>query len=1308
MKSARPRTALILLNFAFLFLSGMGIAGEPVEGGADADAVEQALAMPNKRERLGRIDELLGRFAEAGDPGTEARVLRLLNARAALKNGRDKMDALDGILARYAGGDVVSQSDAVRSEIAQAMLEKARAVRDKEEKVALLDRIIANESGSESESLQYQVFSARNELAKLESSDAEKRKAYDAIIADLQEIGKSGILRIQLATAMNGRASATSSQNRAERYDRVIRRFENSKNTGVQAQVIWAKRQRAGFSEADARVGILGAIIRQYKDVADDSTQKTLASVVNDLIKVLEGRPEAQRELRRLVEDLAGTVAADKAAGVLMAMARMETDTRKRVELYEEVVAGYGDPANEAFRNALQAAEKILEASDDKDAVLAMCDGLVAKSVADGGDGIGHALGNLVLACVEASDDAIANLRRIEHLLEYAKPGVDVPYLVDRALKRKAEILDDWTVVPAFYDECIAAETNDRRVCRLLYLKISVLNDDDQSSLAAADELIGRYLETRDPEIGDYVLRAIKRKGRSVGRDEEFLRRLDTVIANFSAAEGASGMLVLASALLEKAEAPIDEDVKIGLYDRIAGLRPRFDADRLDSLRERAVKAKSQLLENPEILVAYYRDMAETKSRPADKAKYLRLQAEAEPSASGKLELFQQVVDTYGNSKNRNVAKEVTTAILGKAKLAKRRTEAETLYREALRRMRDAKSDRDDYAIHNAYEALIGLTSERGKRLEIYDEEIAFYRSQQGRKNDYLICSAIMSKAELVGTREEKIALLDEVIAICESGSADSLDYTHNNALMEKAEATTDMSEKIALLDRVLERTQPKRKEYLHGSQYVRALSRKARELKDESILERELDSLARLEPAEWIVTLGGEIAGEFKSPQTKIRAYDRIIASVQNSENPGLQRQSNRLRAQRAMEAGEDPSRFFERDNLLSDAGENKVRMRALLADMEKENELYKALLGAMEAAPNSGEKIRLIDAYLSDGERPDHQAYDLLFRKAELIADKAEKIRFYESIIERAETGSGRRYLSNPDWFRMQQAYREIAGLLDGDAERLRLYDGVIEKYSDSVFRDVDGFLLDARLARVEYLPERTAKIGELKSIIAASAASDDLGRAMAVQSALRQLAILVEQEPGAGTMELLEFFTSAEDKLKSIRTLLDRADGLENASEKKALLDDIVARYGTDPDPEVARVAADVRLQAIALVDDPDARIRILDEMLSKMGPETDRLDVVRVLREKIAALSEPEKKIRMYDEIIHLLAEPERTAYRRELYRAIADKAGLLDDPAARADLYAKALSGLSVENDAFSRLLYRELLEKMEAEPAAVR
>lgn len=497
----------------------------------------------------------------------------------------------------------------------------------------------------------------------------------------------------------------------------------------------------------------------------------------------------------------------------------------------------------------------------------------------------------------------------------------------------------------------------------------------------------------------------------------------------------------------------------------------------------------------------------------------------------------------------------------------------------------------------------------------------------------------------------------------------------------------------------------------LDQSNYALALAGKAEALGDESILSAEIDALLVRPAMRNDIDFAGKIAEQYKANHDKIQAFDKILDFHKEETSPNLTRALNRLRNHWLRELGGETLSHLRRarsaQSTSKEGEEFSEFWKKYRTKQAEQEQLMLTLDASIDSAADSVEKVRLIDVFLTEHSQDISplEIYELLFRKADLLNDKAEKTRVYEEIIDKSLQVQMGSFPSSPNWSMIQKAYQGMAAQLDGNEEKRRLFDSAIERHSDSVYKDVTELVIPLRLERIKLLKPGPERIKELKAIALLALKSDGFRNAGWMQTALKQT--LSESAPADDTIgeEIFAFLEPFGGKMDWIASELDRIDALPDQMERAAAYGSIAKRYLTNPDPRVSWLARRLQIQTNPILGDLNSRLTFIDKQAKA---SVDRIEKAQTLLLKVDILSDSAAKSAVYDEVLALLTNPQSPGERRERHKALLGKAELIDDPAARADAYAAILLELSRESDAFSRLLEKTVGEKLDALEVKVR
>lgn len=860
--------ALFLVAAITVCLPASAASGEPSpqagDSGAIAAEVDAALKIEKRKPREERINALLDRYRNA--PGAEAdlAVLRLLNAKAKEYGGWMRNHLLEELLLRHWGRDLADMDAETAYEVAAAILGKAEAVKITEEMKPLLESVRRTGERHADPRRRAQAYKARGLLAGLEPNPDDMRRLWRELREDIEAEEDQAYFRGHLATTLLGIADAAEEDAKPELYDAVIERFGKDGTVFMEELVMRAEWAKARLAAPEARFEKLHALVETYKNTKNGFIHRNVVTIIKSMIELAKSVSDPVDKLDRLAATLKETGVAEQASSVLKAGARLADSPEGRVERFRALFGRFR--RNTAYTARYDVADSLVEMmkhSPDKSAAFAAAEDWVTQLFSEEGNTSFHPLVRVVDAYARENGDREGKLRFFDAILAREQPHTRDDVLMTAVMRLKSELLDDPELMTAYMSQKMDTARNDKERSRLMADAFSQAEEPEER-LTLARALVRRYADSDNPDIGGFVLRALRDIPR-YSPDEDLLPWYEKMDAAFSPAADVAGKKVLAQALLRKAELLSAREEKIAVYDRILALEHPFDRDRFQYLKESAVREKGVLLDDPGLLLSYYRNEAAASRSLERRVRYILREAGCEPSREKKARLYAEAEGMLeGSGKWEHVTLAIQ-ALMARAEITEERREAEELLYRALSRLRSCRDLKkvDYYLGRDIYAALIELAPEREEKRRLYDEEIKFFEGLEDFSAPSLTADILLKKFEVMDDGTEKRALLDEAERLL--GMEIVFGGLLHEVHLKRAGLADDPAQKLALYDRVLDTA------FADDDAYLKALRGKADVLGDESIL------LAR-------------IAEIMKHPRTgsNLLVAIRAADAIQDSEKKG------------------------------------------------------------------------------------------------------------------------------------------------------------------------------------------------------------------------------------------------------------------------------------------------------------------------------------------------------------------------------------------------------------------------------------
>lgn len=638
-------------------------------------------ATDEEKSRL--FGEIIQRFGDSPDGSTDFYLTLSMSSQIRLlKDKNEKIALYDALIAKSR----TSSDNFTRRRLADAILDRAKLVGGAEELTRASDEVIDLFTNGANGVEWSDYASAVDMKVKASGDDSIRDTLYDAVITgDFDEFAVS---RARLAKA----EKATSEEKQRQLYDELIARHQDSDNSQVSDTVLKAMVAKEKLlRNKDEKIAALQAIVEKY----DKYHKRTFVSghlvddAVRDLAHLTGDKNIAIRNYDKVIDSSSNEVE------VVGAMAKKSEylDGAAKIAVYDEIITGYHDSTDRSVqrhvvRAILGKASLITDIKERirlYETVMTGFPGYDERVTADGADIAFWSLYNLL-------DTRDERLRLIDRYLTKYRNDI-TPFTLSRILKEKADSTADPATAAGIYDELID-------MCRAALAKGSNVRGSGfispmMTRTALADALSAKAKFVEDPA--------------------EKLKLYDEILSMAAEEDSFTSPYEIEKVLAAKIALTGDAGVRGAFYDE------RIKAATTDVERARWLKYKADALDDKKQSRDIRTDLAR-KFADSDDARAQRMAANAlienaknAPSAEEALRLYDSVLETFGKSDNTEVTGAVVKALLGKARLEKKREEKLKLYGMII----DKYLDTSDYSVKNTVDTAIA------ERFRLTDKDAA-------------------------------------------------------------------------------------------------------------------------------------------------------------------------------------------------------------------------------------------------------------------------------------------------------------------------------------------------------------------------------------------------------------------------------------------------------------------------------------------------------------------------------------------------------------------------------------------------------
>lgn len=852
----------------------------------------------DKAERLRILDGLIAENWDVTVPELRYDAARALAAKASFTNDRKEMlRAYDRIIEYYATSkknmsyvphEIRARRDRLAGEAPDPELildaqiantnndlemlfiyeDEAYKRSDKDEKIAIYDRIVDTFQDNTNTYIRGKAAEARLRKLELLDNPDEKRQICDAIITDTIGTYSQDAYIVQRAYGI--KVSLTDDvTGKIRLYDEFLARHEND----PEMRCPLSETQAPSY-DWDRRWEVPGTIPYGFDYRADDTTRLFIIGALHAKARLATDRDEKMALYDRIIDNYGGVTEVNAKHSVLKAV-------KAKAELMNDpsLAERFEDQRIHMYPDSFETVEiltKRVNAIVDADARRAACDDLLQRFAGSRDSIVASRITDLLFAQADSTADVSEKLAIYDKTIAFGvnKGNVFMGDPIDAVLRERIEMTDDTAEKILVYDRLITVLEKAMPTDRLGLLIEAILakaklTAEPAEKIALCDEAIARAKNYRDIYALDgQIACALRIKAEATGDNELEARYYDTIIDED---RDINKMLWAMSCRLMRAK---DVKEKIRLYDKALDITKAFYPHH--KCVYRILMAKAQLITDREEKKKIFEEALLYCSNEAEEIAIIKAMAALAETAPEKAAAYAMALDKLDGKKSapasgsgqpwHNEDDPVLSLIESWIGVVDDDAEKIRLCRLILDRSRKNYDHSTRDKIMNAAKTISELTGGRTEMLAYYDQRIEDVNNDQDAANGYLDKAALADSPEAITaildelltrfrysedhqtqfcvTRaiEWKIALANdlsvmaglygELAAHLEERDSISFQDDAMKALLNQAELTADRNNALAIYDKVIAKYEQTGGEF-YWDAHIKALAGKA-ELSDD------------------------------------------------------------------------------------------------------------------------------------------------------------------------------------------------------------------------------------------------------------------------------------------------------------------------------------------------------------------------------------------------------------------------------------------------------------------------------------------
>ena len=1148
--------------------------------------------------------------------------------------------------------DIVSDNIEKRVEI--AVSRKLKLLRDAGAAPEQYEKMAAPLCGSKAEHVIPDILMAEAEVSE---SPEEKIRLYDMVIAGHDDYGDDSLPRVIKAT-MGKAALLTDKRKKIALYDWLIEKCLAGDKKRYGDEAINAAMAKADILDNDKdKLAVYDAMLARSIFEPSLSTGYRIRTLLNKKVELLED-PAAR--IRYYDEVIAANRNEAAVVNALFQKALTIKDEGESLRVYSQIIDGHWDSGEKQIQNTLLlAAMRKADQLDDTTAKIELYDRIIAKARGTNDKRHPRYAAEALRKKANLTDDREEKLRLLDELI--ARHANDKDGMsrrdVEMAIVEKGKLTDDPSLVTRYYDETIAKADNDDDIVSALEGKARGTKDREEK-IRLYDEIIQKFGDKTSSRLQKRVLDAYLKKAETTRDKNEKLRQYNVIIEKYKN-KGKTYRFEISSAYKTKAYLIDDAAEKVRVYDE---------------------------------MIAYAQDDAYWTVRA------LLGKAGAVDEPAEKIRIYDSIIDGYGTHKESTVLSNVAEAIMAKAKSIPDKAGKIALYDRII----DTYGKSDDYMLNQnvveAIEAKVRLTGDNTDIIKYYDKEIAAATGSS-------VIMLMINKAAALTDNNARRDLYEEVIQ--KYGESDD---PMVKRLVQRARRNKDVKS-------VSNRPDPSIRSLGISSRFmardeINELSRQIKDATDKTEKLRLNDDLIALLEHDPLEKMQLDRALLYKAELTddkaeKIAQYDRLIDNAKKSDEDIIGftvltaiREKSKLTDDPLLETA-----FY--DSIIADSMNEKriVNARMAKADAVRRGIGMKDFLRRTKESdptPEDEEAIALYREIIEkhgESESVKDLVTEAYMALAELIRDKPERIRLYDTAIERYRTSNGR--FATParglSW-----AYSEKMKITEDPADKLRLADEQLKelrKMSANV-----SIINDALLNKAELVQSPNEKIDLYRQIVESNETSNARRSSFQVTAAkaLAEWAKMVDDKE-----EKVRLYDRLLDMSKNRNAYFGQHYFQDALKEKARLLEDssLFSKYYDEKilAAENDRDAASFFMDKAKAVESPEDKMAVYDAFLARFGDNGDssiQFHVANALLAKGKLVDNIAEKNACYDRVVALFKDTANNLLRQNAVEALIAQCEIAGDDESKKRLYRQAMEILPQDTAPLSTSQRVRMLWKM--------
>lgn len=798
-------------------------------------------------------------------------------------------------------------------------------------------------------------------------------------------------------------------------------------------------------------------------------------------------------------------------------------------------------------------------------------------------------------------------------------------------------------------------------------------------------------------------------------------------VAAHAQEQGGEDILAAYRSIRAQVEAAESSSEKIKLYDRIVALYADIPDETVQEGVAWAMlgKAEQSFGRNADGLYAEIIAKFQDNEIPAIRRHVVRAQykqALRSKNKSVRIQTFDKLLAVYRNTADPDMQGIVDDIAFSRANTLNDAAGVITICDGIISRLADKTDEDSRSSCAWAMQRKAVATQDTTEKVRLFDAVIVKYRDDPAKKVLFTVERTLLLKAEAVPDKAEKIRILDELLAW--GDGRESSVWVYVNA---RVKLVPDNAGKQAIYESLLskygERLSPRQVASMMYSQAMLATTDEEQYRQYDRILERFGDSNDESVDFHVVFTITSKIRLS-EDKNEKLTLYDALIARCRHSPDDLVQSRFAGALLDRAELVGETEVISHTADEVIglfmsgargvdwseyaraveikvSITGDESIRNTCydvVIMGNFPEYRVVDARFAKAEKAGDKQERLRLFDELIarhqdSDDDSVATTVLRVMSEKAKSVEDEKEKITLLRTMIEKP----GARASGSMSAYLVDDAIKNLVSLTGDKEVPIRHYDEIIRT---SVREDE---VVDAMMKKSDYVDD-AAKMVIYDDVI--TRRPDSIFRSLRsnIIAALQGKASLTADKREKTNLYERIVFGLPDKDAESTEDGVGFAfwswyELTNNVGERRHLIDRYLAEY-----KERLKTRDLIRVLQVKaeLADSTGATLQAYDELiavcrdslagrrgggiLEVSSPSLTRMQLASALSAKAKIVTDSAEKVKLYDEILTMANTPYSGISPWEVEKALKEKAALTGDASTKSTFFKEHIRTATTDSE----------------------